>query len=484
MSLFLPMRRPLALGMGVGRPWWLPSAPAVTVPSGGTIYVSGASPSALPAGNDTTGDGTAAKPYATLTKAMSVISAGGNRLVLCDGTFAENTGAGGRWIMAGNFTAPVLFDSYSGAAATFVISNASGTAGVVNVRGNAVGNVQIRHATIRPTTDGCPAIQFNPTGNGLASNICFFDCVIEVRTAAANAGYAVDLLTDFTISNIQVVRPIFKRTVGGSTASNPSILRCNPTTLTTSNQPYSNIGLWYGSTTDNNWARFSGLVAGVAGIDIIGCALSINGTYGVLLGQDSSGGTTPNVTTARVWGNTITTIGTSAHGLLIGENVTGADVAKNIMNSTLHGIVIKGAANTNVRNNTVTLTNSVNGSGLYAKSSIGTVFADNISIVTGAGAATAFREGVDGANKAGTTTLIQNTLSVSGASATALQWVDGAGSTGGAVSNDNSITLAGGAALGYVRGTAVATQADLRAVWAAHGLAGDAATNDSRSVVA
>ena len=457
----------------------------MTVPTGGNIYVSGTSPLSLPAGNDTTGDGTAAKPYATLTKAMSVIPVGGNRLVLCDGTFTENNG--GRWVLNGNYSSPIMFDTYFDATngqSPFIISNASGTAGVVTVRSNATNNVQIRRATIRPTTDGSPAIQFNPTGNGLASNIYFFDCVIEVRTHSSSAGYAIDLLTDFTITNIQAVRCTFTRTAGSSTTANPSILRCGPTTLTTANQPYSSIGLWYCTTSDSNWLRFSALVAGVAGIDIIGCSFSITGTYGIMLGQDSSGGTTPKVTSPRIWGNTVITTGASAHGILIGENATAADVAKNTVNSTLQGVVTKGSANCTVRQNTVSLTNSVNGSALYAKASNGSSFTDNVVSVSGTGAGAGWREGVDGSNKASNTTFTGNRLTISGASATALQWADSTGSTGGAAANDNNITLTSSATLGIVRGTAVSTQADLRAVWGTAGLAGDSATNDSRSLVA
>lgn len=468
-----------------GGAWWLPAAPSVTVPTGGTIYVSGSSPSALPAGNDTTGDGSALAPYATLTKAMSVLPVGGNRLVLCDGTFTENTAAGGRWVLVGSYTLPVLFDSYSGSASTFIIQNTSGTSGVINVRSSAAGNIQFRHATIRPTTDNCAAVLFNPaSGAATATNIYFFDCIIEVRTAAASAAYAISLTLDVALTNIQFVRCVFTRTVGGSTTSNPSIFQAAPTTLTTNNQPYSTVGLWYCSTSDNNWTRFSGLAAGVAGMDIIGCTFSISSSYGILLGQDSSGGTTPKVTIARVWGNTLTTTGANPHGLLIGENVTGADVAHNTVSSTLQGIVVKGATTTTVRNNGVTLTNSATGSALYSKASTGTVFSANTVAVSGTGSGAGFREGVDGSNKAGTTTFSGNTLSISGASATALQWADGTGSTGGAVANDNNITLASSATLGSVRGTAVTTQADLRAVWATAGIGGDDPANDSRSLVA
>lgn len=476
-------RRAIAAAIGALALSWVPSPPAYATPTGGTIYVSGSSPPSLPAGNDTTGDGSEAAPYATLTKALSVIGTGGNKLVLCDGTFAENTTASGRWILAGLFRLPVVFDSYSGSAANFIISNVSGTSGVVNIRSSSVSNIQFRRATIRPTTDSCSAILFNPVAAGIsATNVMFFDCNIEVRSTASTSTYAIALITDYNATNIQFVRCSFVRTAGTSTATNPSILQAAPTTLTTNNQPYSKIGLWNCSTSDNNWMRFSGLVSGISGLDVIGCTFSINGLYGILLGQDSSGGTTPKVTNGRIWGNTITTIGSNPHAILIGENSV-ADVDKNVINSTLQGIVIKGSPGSTVNENIVTLTNASVGSALYSKASLGTVFTKNVVSISGTGSAAGFREGIDIANKAGNTTLTGNTISVSGSSAVALSWTDGTGSTGGAVSNDNTIILNGGATLGFVRGVAVSTLAALQAAWAASGLSGDVATNDSRTTL-
>lgn len=476
-------RRALATAFATLAASWLPAAPAYAAPTAGTIYVSGASPSALPAGNDTTGDGSASAPYATLTKALSVIGTGGNKLVLCDGTFAENTTASGRWILAGLFRLPVVFDSYSGSAANFIISNVSGTSGVVNIRSSSVSNIQFRRATIRPTTDACSAILFNPATAGIsATNLMFFDCNIEVRSTASTSTYAIALITDYNANNIQFVRCSFVRTAGASTATNPSILQAAPTTLTTNNQPYSKIGLWNCSTSDNNWMRFSGLVSGISGLDIIGCTFSINGLYGILLGQDSSGGTTPKVTNGRIWGNTVTTVGSNPHAILVGENAV-ADVDKNVINSTLQGIVIKGSIGSTVNENIVTLTNAGVGSALYSKASFDTVFTKNVVSISGTGSAAGFREANDGSNKAGRTTFSGNTISVSGASAAALVWADGTGSVGGAVSNDNTIILNSGATLGFVRGISVSTLAALQAAWAASGLSDDVATNDSRSTL-
>ena len=52
-----------------------------------TIYVA-------TTGNDTTGNGSRVNPYASLTKAMTV-AAGGDGILLADGTYAENTSASG-----------------------------------------------------------------------------------------------------------------------------------------------------------------------------------------------------------------------------------------------------------------------------------------------------------------------------------------------------------------------------------------------------
>jgi ribosomal protein L35AE/L33A len=424
---------------------------------------------------------------------MSVIPSAGDYLVLCDGTFSENTSAGGRWIYTVNFTRPVLFDSYTGNVANFVITNASGTNGVINVRANRANNIQVRRATIQSSTDSNTLFYSNPDSAAhVGSNLGFWDCVFKARTQSADTLGAIALNTDNGISGLYFVRCQFQRVAGGSTTYEPILINSSGITSTSTNQPHSDIGFWDCLTTDSNWRGFSpnsGTSAGLCGVakfTFVRNNISTQTNHALLLGRDSTAFTTPKCTDVYIYGNTLAATGSNPHGLECGCNVNGATVQGNTITSTLQGIVMKGCFNSSVTGNTVTLSPaSAGGTALYAKASSGVSFNGNTANVDGSSLAVfAFRENLDTATKAENTTLLNNTLNASGASATAINWGDASASNGGGVSNDNVISLTSGAALGTVRGTTVADQAALRAVWAAHGLSGDDAANDGRTIAA
>lgn len=460
------------------------AAPIVASPTGGTFYVSGATPSVLPAGSDAAA-GTIVAPFATLAFALAQIPAGGNYLVLCDGTFAENPAAAGRLILNRVFTAPVLFDSYTGNAANFIITNASGTNGVITIRGTGGGsNTQFRRATLRSSTDANPIYWHNPanvayTGIGIG----FWDCIIEHRTQAAFIP-AILLSTDIAATGLYFVRCQFKKTVGGSVTNLPIIIG-GAATATLNNQPYSDIGFWDCSTTNNEWQMFSNTLSGVAKGTVVRCTFQTQVSYSVFFGKDVSGDTTAKCTEVYVAYNTLTATGTNPHAILIGSNVISAIVKNNTISTQLQGIVTKGCTGALVTGNVITMTpNAGVPSGIYAKASVGSKFQGNTVNMDGSAfACRAFSENIDVANKASNTELTGNTINASGANAQAVFWVDGTGSTGGGVSNDNRITLTNSAALGVVRGTTVANLAAMKAAWTSAGLPGDLATNDSRTVV-
>lgn len=463
-------------------------APAVAVPTGGTIYVSGASPSALPAGNDTTGDGTALAPYATLTKAMATVPQAGNMLVLCDGTFAENTAASGSWVFTGLYNAPVVFDSYSGDPANFIVTNTSGSSGVMRVRGNTCRRIQIRRATIRSATESNHLFRSDPSDAAkFGTDIRFYDCVFECKTSGATIP-AISLRSDFGIIGLYFVRCEFKRVAGTSTAQEPTLIEVLNLTISTDNQPHQDLGFWDCFMT-GDFNRFTILTNGLCGIAKVTFVRNVFRAmlnHAFLLGKDTAGDTNPKVTDPYVYGNTLTATGSNAHGLEIGSNVVAAVVKANVVSTILQGIVCKGSSGALVQGNTVTHVAGVNGgSSLYAKGATGTKFRGNtVNLDGSAFSGYALHEGNDSLVLSGDTEATNNIINATGANADALFWEGASGSTGGAVSNDNTITLAASAELGAVRGATVTDQASLRAVWATDGLAGDAADNDSRSTVA
>jgi hypothetical protein len=451
-------------------------APKVAIPASGTIYVAASNATVLPVGNDTTGTGSAAAPYLTLTKALTMVPGGGDYIVAADGTFAENTA--GRLILAGDFTLPVVIKPHTGA--SVIITNASSTNGVIQVRNAKATNIQFSGVTIQPSTDGCPVISTIPLdANSVASGLGFFDCLIKQRSWTA-AVAVVDIQTNYPVTGLSFVRCQFERVAGASTATNPTIIKTSSTT-----KVHSNIGFWDCWTSGASWSSFSSEFCGVSGVTIARNALRTSVNHALLIGTDTSGTGVAAVTDLLVYGNDITAIGTNPHGLEVGESVSGL-VAMNAVRSGLQGIVVKGTSGVTVVQNAVTMTPSVaNGSAIYPKASSGTIFDGNSVIVHDTGlVATGFREAADGATVAGNTTLIGNKIEVRGASAVALSWGATGQSSGGATSDDNIITLVSGAALGSVRGTTVTTTAGMRSAWTSSGLSGDVATNDATTIVA
>lgn len=474
------------VGRGIGRvgavaPRGRFAAPAPKIPTAATYYVSGAGASSLPVGSNSN-PGTEAAPFATLGYALSMVPAGGDVRIRCDGTFAENT-ASGRWVWSGVFAAPVLFESYTGDASKFVVTNVSGTSGVAVIRNANAKNIQFQSATLRSATDGNYVVGCGPNTSPLtAGGIALFDQIIEARTDAT-ARAPVILNGDNGLDGLTLVRCGFKRTAGANTTANPLILSTVSLTQSIDNQPNANVSLYDCYTTDGQWSAFATNCAGINTLKIVRCNFTA-ANHALLIGVDNSTATVPKTTNAVVYGGTFTATGANAHGLLVGSNVQSAVVEGAEVNSVLQGLVAKGSLNVQAILNDVTVTapGSV-GNGLYAKASVGTVFSDSSVRVTGAAASVAgFREGDDNGKKAANTTLLRNVIEVSG-SASAIQWGGASVSDGGAVSDYNTYILKDGATLGSVRGVTVSTLAELQAAWASNGLPGDNPLNDAHSTV-
>lgn len=483
-GLFLGMGLGLGLSPGKGGGVLFP-APVVANPTGGTLYVSGASPSTLPAGNDTTGNGSALTPYATLTKAISMVPAGGDYLILCDGTFAENTGSNGRWIVGGVFTKPILFKSYSGDPSTFIVTNTSGTSGVVNFRSAAASKIQFQYMTVQSATEGNTLVTHNPTAsNTAASEIYFFDCVLRMKSHSSSVA-AVTWTGNFGFNGFYFVRTTLNGIDGVSTVNRPTMFSITGITAGIDNQPHANLGI-YDTTTTGLWSAFSGSIIGTAGITVARLVSTTMFAHSFLLGTDTSDATTPKCTNVNVYDVMLTATGSNPHLFEIGANVTDPIIRKVRGTSALQGIVCKGAVRPVFYDVDITGAPSANGGSLlYNKASTGVVF-DGCKVMTSGASftTTGFREGPDSAVKANGTTLRNCQINVSGASATAVFWDGASGALGNSTADNNTYTLSSGAGLGRCRGVTVASKAALTAAWVSNGLAGDNPANDANSLVA
>jgi hypothetical protein len=458
--------------------------PILVTPTGGTFYVSGSGATSLPAGSDGAA-GTEAAPFATLTYALSQVPSAGNYLILCEGTFAENNS--GRWILAKSAALPVLIDSYTGSADDFIITNASGTNGVVNVRSSSVANIQIRRATIQSATEGNSLFRHDPTSAAQAArNVSFFECVFKQKTHSS-AVSAIILRGDNGISGFKLVNCQFQRVAGSSTSAEPKIIETSAYTSTVNNQPHRNITVYGCSTTDDQWSDFATDLSGVDGIGIYKNSFQVNSGHSLLLATDSSDATRPKVTGVEVALNSLSATGSNPHVVVLGANVTNPVFAGNIGYSEGQGYVMKGSINAIVFGGELYCvgTGAVSGSALYAKASTGTKFLQVKVTVDGtADPVTAFRDGEDGSNKSSDTVLKDCQIEARGANATLLFWGGSSSSNGGGVSDYNRYALAASAALGSVRGQSVSSLADIQAAWVSDGLPGDVATNDANSSLA
>lgn len=477
---------------GYGPGWFgAPAEPQLVIPEPtlATIYVSGTSPKSLPAGNDTTGDGTYATPYATVWKALNSVATYGGVRILVDGTTAENSS--GRMIVPKAFTNWVLVDSYSGRPEDFVMTAATNTNPVFQVRSAAAGFLQIRNCTFRTTADGQLCVQSIPTAQLTGGGpVRFFDCILEVRRTSGSVGRAIDIQSDYwNQTSWEFINCAFKAT--GSGSNYPNIITATPTTTNNSSlQTYTNIGLYRCRTTDANWGDFSYRMAGINGLNIIDCRISTAGNHACTVGTDTSGGSGGSVplkcTNVYIGRNYFFAGGSDGHGAIIGEAADGVIFDRNVVGGNVQGIVVKGATNAWIRRNWVTVTGTAALNGIYNKASTGVRFIDNfVYTQRSSGGTTAFREAYDNVSSqlAGNTTLIGNWLIADGNSnVTVLQWGDSSNSTGTGISDRNVFETRNGAVLGTVRSTAVTTLAGLKAAWASGGITGDKTTNDAFTV--
>ena len=473
---------------GYGPSWFGgPAEPVLVMPSGAssTLYVNGTGGSMAVAGNDTTGDGTLAAPYATVWKALNVTPTYGGALILVSGTTVENSS--GRMIVPKAYTDWVLVDSYTGRREDFVMTANTTSNPIFQIRSAAAGFLQIRNCTFRTSADGQQCISSLPTAAIAGGGpVRFFDCVLEVRKSTTGTSRAIDIQSDFwNCTSLQLINCSFKALGGG--ANLPVVVLCTPTTNTPSTQVYSNIGMWRCRTTDANWSDWSYRMSGINGYTIADCTFYTAGNHAVMVGTDESGVNYGKCTNVYIGRNYLNAAGSDGHGALIGSNSQSVVMECNAVVATVQGIVAKGATSATIRRNWVAVTGAVALNGIYAKASTRTKFLQNfVYVQRSSGAAAAFREGWDNASSvlAGTTRLVGNWLIADGNSnVSVLQWGDNTNSTGGAISDWNNYETRNGAVLGSVRPTVVTTLVGARAAWASVGFGSDLVSNDVNSTL-
>jgi hypothetical protein len=445
--------------------------------SAGTYYV-------RKTGNDTTGDGSDALPWLTVSKAITTVAIGGNHTInIGDGTYEEDTGGLGYLMFNRAFGATVTIQSESGNAAGVELQSATSVA--YNTRCLGCAKLTFRNLTFGLRTVAIPSSWHIP--NGSANTLTFEGVTFEVAAAVGVAANfeAVDAqaistvsLTNTTISQVgsNAVRGIQFNTSGTGTISGVTVNGLTATLQGASSALWayrniSNIAVSNvtASNTGNQYVlRFDGITTGSV-TNVTARSTGAPSGAPLIFGVDGAVGlgcTGITISNANLYTDT-------SHGMLIGASVNGATATGLVVRGGDQGIVVKVA-------NDVTITGAIvshtGGTGLYAKGASNVIFQDSTVLSFGGYGIGIFSEG---ANVSSNVTYRRNRVSARGA-AVAFSW-PAASDGGGNVVDSNIYSLCGSGNFGAVLATAnIATLSALRVAWDAYG----AGTNDENSRMA
>lgn len=420
-------------------------------------------------GNDTTGNGSKLTPYKTFTKAMTIAVAGDGILV-ANGTYAENTAAGGNWSLNKAFASQVVIEPELGAAGAVTITGTSADINIYFGPGSTTTNIKFRYLTFSNRIGSSTMMRLQ----GTVSNITFDHCTFAGATGAAYGVY------------------------NGIASTNVLFDHCSFTEY--GNAAYSHIyaipnGLIFNVCTFTAGKGFNFTTTTVGHLAIItDCVINSNlsnifngGTYtitGTTITQTVSVATAAEFGVDGVTGNATTptlrncTINKSAsvggHGLLIGAGCVNA-VVDNVTIPTAYdyGIVCKQDVGSEVKNCNVTAPLSA----LYFKASTSPNAHNNVLSSSTYGTFQLQQNSVGGA-KCSNWRFNNNIVNVSGTSR-ALKIGGAADDTGGGVCDYNTYQSNAGS-LGSVRNDSnVLDLTELQAAWADY----DVTTNDANSTV-
>lgn len=456
-------RRMIATGMMGGNPFayrksWLH-----------TIYVS-------TTGNDTTGNGSKATPYLTLTKAFTVAVAG-DGILIANGTYAEGA-AGSYWTISKNL------------ANWLTIEPELGQTGDVTITGNGNATYNTYFASATQSHMRFKWIKFGMSEGsaqalritGTVSYLEFIGCaVVSVSGATEGIYISAGALTNSLLSFCTVLAPASNSFLGVRVSIAAGYdLTINNSNLSGSANFAGGKGLYVtgalgGSIAVNNTTMTAGMPSSVP---TGGTVTYTNCTFvgdEVIAGADGTGdgNQAAALATVKYINCTVIKINTTGHALILGYGCTQSLVDNVTIPSAYdYALVLKEHTGTEVRNCHLTGGSS---SALLYKAVIGVNCHDNVLVGTGTSGAFQLRNG-DSGNKCQNWILQTNAINVS--SGKALQIGNDTHDAGGGVCDYNTYQNSSG--LGIVRNDAnVANLTELQAAWADY----DVTTNDVHSTV-
>lgn len=455
-------------------------------------------------GNDSTGTGATGAPWLTLSKAMTVAVAG-DTVNVGDGTYAENTAAGGAWVIGANLASDLTIQSENGIAANVIIIGASG----VN---NTLINATTAHLYFKNLTFGMRAGTSYAVRFNAACTSCTFDgCIIDTSASASAIGGIVHISASAVVSGITFLNCT---TVVSASGSFVACTHIAPTSTGSFSAAFTGCTLaghvrlaGSGASATFTTCVISGAIAasalslvaagtvsvsggsvaasngsaiganGATSITVSNCLISNTSAHSTaIFGADATSG---NATAGSISGCTIIhNPAVAGHVVLVGAGCSNFVVDSCLVSSAYdNACVVKECAGAIVRNCTLIGGTTVAANGaLYCKAATG-VNAHHNKLISGANYAVRVLKG-DTANKSGTVTLIDNQIIVR-RGAVVFDWGDSTNDSGGSVCDRNRYGTR--TALGGVYGTAaITTLAALKAAWSTYSVP----TNDGASRLA
>lgn len=419
------------------------------------------------AGNDTTGTGATATPYLTVKKALSV-AVTGDRILIGDGTYAEDSGSGYLLVSQAFTGTGVIVAPESGFSDRVTITGTGTAWAVIMNQGGGITfdriTFQAQNATVQAAVRltgvshtklrfrNCRFVTYSSTS---ATNLCVTTAWTTAASAISGVSFVkcrFDQIDTFNADGM-----LLDNAGTGSTATGIEIRDC-----------VFNVG------------GFGMRLLGLTGVKVTGNEVETwadgGGRTGFQIGVDGSAGV---LCSGLVAGNRFRSI--NGHGTVLGVGCDGVwfvgnTVAGGDNTGVGQGLVVKGAVNTRVQRNTI---HGGYLSGLYFKGASDCQAIDNI-VYNDNPSSPALRVGI---NDDGTAvpnqrlTIRRNTFVAT--AGTVLGFGGATDDSGGSYVDENVYVVTGTATLGSVRGTTVTTLTGLRAAWSGY----DRTVNDRNSKI-
>lgn len=427
-------------------------------------------------GNDTTGDGTAGTPWATISKALATVPLTGNVNVLVDaGTYAEDTGAAGYLNITRTFSDWVNVKPWHAGDAVIITDNASGSysiryAGGQKVRfynvtmqqagANSEGTVVVNNGGIADFV-GCTVTSINYGIYSVVADTCTItasNCTITPKTGATGN-----------------VRAVYARSGNGGNQS-ISLYNCICSGIGTTLVAAIDAGLSHAAGLFNlvidggSYTGTSNYAVRTHGGTMVIRNATVTSTSAPALVFGTDGGAT-YATTGSAYNCTVTC--GSSHAMLVGQQCSNVTVDAMNVTGGDYGLVLKHCDSVSVTNSTL-----INGttSPLYFKAATNTSVT-GCTINSSVNYAVLIQNDVTNVQNL---TLTGNTITATG-TAKCLFWPDATQDDGGGVCDSNVYDYSASSAnLGDVRGTAdITTLVALQGAWSGY----DNPNNDANSTV-